>query len=155
MKNSRYLMPFLCAAFALAPLASSAVTKDTKATPPPSGERAARSPRNRPRANSAPVSLTQEESEKLRLALRKVREDKSVIDAQKSVADAQKKLNEARKAAVLKADPSLEEVVKKFGDRPLMPGARQPGVRPDGSAREGGRRSAAKPTAPVPEEGNS
>lgn len=138
MKKSRYLIPFLCAAFALAPLTINAADEGTKPPPPPSDE-GPRGPRGG-RGNNAPVQLTQEESQKLRVALRKAREDKTVIEAQKAAADAQKKLNEARKAAVLKADPSLEEVIKKFGDRPLAPGGRQLGARPEGPPREGNRR---------------
>jgi hypothetical protein len=171
MKKFSFLVPLTCAAIALAPFSANAADEGD-APPPPRSERGPRNgPRNGPRvgaeARTPPVRLTQEEQTKLRAALAKLRENKDIAaareavqKAQKSLQEAQKKLDATTKAAVVKVDPSLEEVVKKYGDRPLRPsfggrgGDRQGGPRPEGFRRRGPRGGNGAPPPPPPSADN-
>ncbi|MDR1498127.1 MAG: hypothetical protein LBS59_06945 [Puniceicoccales bacterium] len=159
MKKFSFLVPLTCAALALSPLAVTAAEGD--APPPPKSERG---PRGGPRAGAAQrapqVKLTPEETTKLRAALSKLRGDKDIAEARKGIQKAQSDLQKAQakldsvtKAAVVKIDPSLDEVVKKFGNRPLRPfggrgGDRPAGQRPEGFRRRGGRDGAPPPQPP-------
>ena len=117
-----------------------------------------------------PPRLTQEERTKLNEGLKKVAKDDGIakartewLEAQKKAQEAQKQAQESRKkvdaatkAALLKADPELADIVKKFGDAPIRPSAgrqgfggnREGGPRPEGGARPEGRRRAGNRAAP-------
>ncbi|MDR2862804.1 MAG: hypothetical protein LBV54_02845 [Puniceicoccales bacterium] len=142
MKKLRLIIPFSCAALALAlaPLAVNAAEGDAP-TSAPSGFRGA----NRDRG----PQLTKEERTKLFAALKKARESDEVVAAQKAYTEAQKKLVAATKAAAIKADPSVEEILKKTGDAALLrPGADRGGpgrAGPGGQRRRGGEKPPAPP----------
>jgi len=154
MKKSLFLIPLTCAALALAPFAANAADDDSAPKPPPQRERSARAARAGGQ-RFQPVQLTTEESQKLRAALQKARKAEKVVEAQKKAREAQKAAADALKAAVLEADPSLKDVVKKYGDRPIGGfggfGQRPEGGPPTGEARarrQGARRAAPPPPAP-------
>lgn len=153
MKKLTTLIPLSCAAFALAlaPMISTAAD-DGAPNPPPKregGERGGFRGGQRGPGNGAPAgaNLTREERQKLNAALAKARADENVVAARKAYQDAQKKLVASTKAAALKADPSVKEILDKVNDQALLrpaPPARP--ARPEG-APAGGRRRGAPPPA--------
>ncbi|MDR3228776.1 MAG: hypothetical protein LBT53_05125 [Puniceicoccales bacterium] len=138
MKKLSLLIPLTCAALALAPFAPQASAQDAATPPPPNRERGFRGGQ---RGGPAPVQLTTEERQKLRAAVTKAKADAKVAEADKAVQEAIKKWTEARKAAdkvtkeaVVAADPSLKDIVAKFGERPLPGTAGGFGGGPRGAA---------------------
>ncbi|MDR2844561.1 MAG: hypothetical protein LBV28_00505 [Puniceicoccales bacterium] len=149
MKKFIQFLPITCAALALAAAPLAAYAADDEAAPPPPRRQRGEGfgsggARGGPQAGAR---LTPEERTKLNAAIKKVSTNADIVAARKASQDAQKKLLDLTKAAVIKADPELEAVVKKAGDRALLapPGGNrgpgQPGA-------EGGRRRGPAPKAP-------
>jgi hypothetical protein len=79
-----------------------------------------------------PDVLTGAERAKLAAAHEKVRDEADVKAAREKLLEAQKNLRAAREKAVLKADPSLEPVIKKLEQRRENKPLRRPGLKRQG-----------------------
>jgi Spy/CpxP family protein refolding chaperone len=147
----KFTLFLTCAALALAPFATSASAEET--TPPPARERGARGAQRGNFQRGPAVKLTPEERTKLRAAVAKASKDAKVIAAKKELKAALEKLNAAVKTAVVADDPSLKDVVAKYGEKPLpgSVGHGGPGG-PGGDRPAGARGKRAKPATPPPAE---
>lgn len=171
MKSLRFILPLTAAVLVMAPFAVNAAEGDKEAPKPPQRERGARQG-GREQANP----LTKEESAKLQAAVEKARKDPAVVKAQEAMqkarqearaaegedarkaameksTEAMKNYTTALKAAVLKADPSVEPILKKVGDNPraFMGGQGQGQGQGGQRGERGGRGGRGAPEKPAEE----
>ncbi len=116
MKTLRFVLPLALAACALPVSALLAADEAAPDAQPSVRERAQRNPNATRPAPASPV--TPAEAEKLKAAMEKAKTDTAYVEAQKELVAARKKMLDALKAALIKADPEVEPILKKIGDNP-------------------------------------